>query len=116
MFRFDDQAKYGMYDKNNKLLDYAKTEEELRNRIGFNPDKYIIKPIERKSLTLDEVINSVKFAHRRYGKQFYTWASVITATGEYCELGDPYPASRFPKELLMQEITKLYKEYNHLFV
>lgn len=42
---------------------------------------------------------------RHYGGgQFYTWAYWQDENGEWVSLGDPYPASCFPKRILTKEI------------
>ena len=50
---------------------------------------------------IDEIAERVTFTRRRYGHTFYTWAS----DGQD-DIGDPYPASRFPHAALRVAIAQ----------
>lgn len=41
------------------------------------------------------------FERRRYGKDFFCWASVLNGS-EALELGDPWPAANWPKRELLR--------------
>lgn len=52
----------------------------------------------------------VYFERRRYGNTTYTWAYLTDGVSSSIELGDPYPAVRFPKKELDERVRRALEE------
>jgi len=55
----------------------------------------------------------IEFERRRYGSgSFFTWAYIVSESGEYLSLGDPWPAVQFPINELKRMVANFAKRIN----
>lgn len=112
LFDTEAEATAALSTFNGEYITYNGTQYYVRT---LKNEPLFVAPIQRRTLTLEDLLREVTFYRRRYGRsQFFCWAVIPKADGNTTEL-DPYPAVHYKHSTLKEYLEIILKNNPELF-